>query len=194
MLENGTAVNNDHDDFSGSGFVDKFVEAGASVTFTVDAPTAGIKDVTLRYANSDPASTLSVYVNNEKIEQVDLPRTDSWDTWGYQTSKLMLKAGENKITYKIDDGDIGKVNVDYISLPFEPAPGTKYEAELGLLENGAEVNTDHSDYSGTGFLGGFRNAGASVTFTVDVASASSKDVTLRYANSDPASYIKCFRK
>ena len=63
-----------------------------------------------------------------------------------------------------------------------PTSGNKYEAENASLSGGAGVNTNHTGYSGTGFVDGYWNAGATTTFTVNTASAGNYNVTLRYAN------------
>ncbi|MFE4689924.1 hypothetical protein ACFRH6_07695, partial [Streptomyces sp. NPDC056749] len=59
------------------------------------------------------------------------------------------------------------------------------EAESGRLSGGAAVSTDHSGYTGTGFVGGFTDANkgsASVSFEVNSAEAGAGSVSLRYAN------------
>jgi hypothetical protein len=63
-----------------------------------------------------------------------------------------------------------------------PAPGTKYEAENAALSGGAAVNTNHTGYSGTGFVDGYWNSGATTTFTVNAGSAGTYNVDLRYSN------------
>ena len=65
-----------------------------------------------------------------------------------------------------------------------PAGGgsTKYEAENAALSGGAGVRTDHTGYSGTGFVAGYGAVGASTTFTVNMASAGNSGVTLHYSN------------
>ena len=60
-------------------------------------------------------------------------------------------------------------------------PG-RYEAENAALSGGAAVNTNHNGYSGTGFVDGYWNSGATSTFTVNVGSAGNYNVDLRYAN------------
>jgi chitodextrinase len=283
ILAGGTAINTNHAGYSGTGFVDGFGTVNASVTFSVNAASAGSQDVTLRYANANTASNLSVYVNNVKIEQIGLPSTNSWSTWADKTTTLILNAGVNSIRYKYDAGDIASVNLDYITVsgdviaPSAPtnlaspsktdtsvnltwtastdnvgvtgydiyngttlltsiAPaishnvtglipntayvftvkakdaannlsaasnilnvttdeastGTKYEAEVGTLAGGASINTNHAGYSGTGFVDGFGTANASVTFSVNVGSAGSRDVTLRYANANTASTLSVY--
>ncbi|MFJ3700830.1 MULTISPECIES: CBM35 domain-containing protein [unclassified Streptomyces] len=59
------------------------------------------------------------------------------------------------------------------------------EAESGRLSGGAAVSTDHSGYTGTGFVGGFTDANkgsASVSFGVTAETAGAGSVSLRYAN------------
>jgi len=60
--------------------------------------------------------------------------------------------------------------------------GSKYEAENAALSGGAKVNTDHTGYSGTGFVDGYTTQGPATTFTVNVSATGNYDVTLRYAN------------
>ena len=57
-----------------------------------------------------------------------------------------------------------------------------HEAENAQLSAGAAVNNNHTGYSGTGFVDGYWNAGATTTFIVNVATVGSYDLTARYAN------------
>ncbi len=57
-----------------------------------------------------------------------------------------------------------------------------YEAETAGLSGGASVNTDHTGYSGTGFVDGYWNAGATTSFTVSAAAAGTHTLGLRYSN------------
>lgn len=71
-----------------------------------------------------------------------------------------------------------------------PAPATAgpaggYEAESAVLSGGATIATDHSGYTGSGFVAGYTDANkgaAATTFAVDSAAAGAAPVTLRYAN------------
>jgi hypothetical protein len=59
---------------------------------------------------------------------------------------------------------------------------TQYEAENATLSGGANKNTNHTGYSGTGFVDGFYySTTAQASFTVNMASAGSATVTLRYS-------------
>ncbi|MBB5801063.1 hypothetical protein F4560_000831 [Saccharothrix ecbatanensis] len=64
-----------------------------------------------------------------------------------------------------------------------PGAATKeYQAENAHLEAGAGVASNHPGFSGTGFVDGYWNKGATTTFTVDAAQAGSHNVALRYSN------------
>ena len=64
-----------------------------------------------------------------------------------------------------------------------PAPGgSKYEAESASLSGGASIATNHSGYSGSGFVDGYWNLGAATTFNINASSAGTSNVILRYAN------------
>jgi hypothetical protein len=63
--------------------------------------------------------------------------------------------------------------------------GAVYEAESAALSGGAATATDHTGYSGSGFVGGYTDGNrgsAATTFSVSAANAGSAPVTLRYAN------------
>jgi hypothetical protein len=60
--------------------------------------------------------------------------------------------------------------------------GSVYEAEAAQLSAGAKTNSDHSGYTGSGFVDGYWLSGATATFSVNVATAGTYRVTARYAN------------
>ena len=186
----GASIATDHTGYSGSGFVASYDIAGATTTFTVSANTTGSYNVNLRYANATGiARTISIYVNGTKIRQTSLPSLANWDTWGDKVEALSLNSGSNTIAYKYDSGDSGNVNLDYVYCDAASGTGgtsaTKYEAESASSRN-VGVNTNHTGYSGTGFVEGFGAANDYVTFTVNASSAGSKSVTLRYGNGSGA--------
>ncbi len=73
-------------------------------------------------------------------------------------------------------------------LTFTPttfAAATTYEAESATLSGGCVKQTDHTGYTGTGFVGGYTDGNkgnAATQFTVNAAAAGNYNVTLRYAN------------
>jgi hypothetical protein len=66
-----------------------------------------------------------------------------------------------------------------------------FDAESAALSAGAKVNTDHTGYTGAGFVDGYGTAGATTRFAVNAASAGAHHVALRYSNGpDPFSGTK----
>ncbi len=57
-----------------------------------------------------------------------------------------------------------------------------YEAEKAELSGGASVSKLYSGYTGTGYVSGYWNKGASCAFTVNVPDSGYYDVSLRFAN------------
>lgn len=60
----------------------------------------------------------------------------------------------------------GKGAVIAAYLNYKSNPGTRSEAETGTTRVGVTTNTDHTGYTGTGFVDGFGDTGDSITFTV----------------------------
>jgi uncharacterized protein YegP (UPF0339 family) len=192
-LSGGAAVATDHTGYTGSGFVGGYTDGNkgnAATTFSVTAASAGGYVSTLRYANGTTAAqTLSVYVNGAKATQISLPATADWNTWGTVATTLTLTKGTDSVAYRFDSGDSGNVNLDDITLATVPAPPSgQYEAESAALSGGTVVATDHTGYTGTGFVGGYTDGNkgnAATTFSVTAASAGSTPVSLRYCPPPP---------
>ncbi|MEV0565157.1 CBM35 domain-containing protein [Dactylosporangium sp. NPDC050588] len=189
-LSGGAAVATDHSGYTGSGFVAGYVDGNqgrAATAFTVGVSGTAQRTLTLRYANgTGSAKTLSLYVNGTRVTQVSLNATANWDSWGSRVDTVTLNNGTNSVAYRFDSTDSGNVNLDSLVVADVPAPpaGT-YEAESAALSGGATVATDHSGYSGTGFVGGYTDGNrgnAATTFSVSRSGAGSSSLTLRYAN------------
>jgi Pectate lyase superfamily protein/Carbohydrate binding module (family 35)/Carbohydrate binding module (family 6) len=189
-LSGGAVVQTDHTGYTGTGFVGGYTDANkglAKTTFTVSASSAGNVTTAVRYANGTSATmTLSLYVNGTKIKQISLGATADWNTWTTETETVALHSGSNTIAYSFDSTDTGNVNVDNIVLTAvaPPPPGT-YEAESAALSGGAVVQSDHTGYTGTGFVGGYTDGNlgnAATTFTISAPAAGTATLTLRYAN------------
>ncbi|MDI5963733.1 CBM35 domain-containing protein [Streptantibioticus silvisoli] len=193
-LSGGAVAGTDHTGYTGSGFVEGYTDTDkgtAATTFTVSAASAGSYTSGLRYSNGTGATmTLSVYVNGTKSVQLSLPATADWNTWTTASSTVTLKSGSNTIAYKFDSTDSGNVNLDDIALaPVASAPSGQYEAESAALAGGAVVGTDHTGYTGTGFVEGYTDTDkgtAATTFTVSASAAGTAPVALRYANGTTA--------
>ncbi|UED84786.1 family 16 glycoside hydrolase [Streptomyces profundus] len=57
-----------------------------------------------------------------------------------------------------------------------------YEAENGTLRGGADIDDEHPNHTGGGYVDGFDNIGAELTWDVSVDEAGTYPVTFRYAN------------
>ncbi len=189
-LSGGTAVETDHSGYSGSGFVGGFTDGHrgtARTTFAVSAASAGSYTLALGYANgTGSARTLTLTVDST-AQQISLPATASWDSWGSASVAVSLGAGAHSVAYTFGSGDSGNVNLDRLDVTPSATgqAGPLFEAENATLSGGAVVATDHPGYSGSGFVGGYTdgNKGAARTsFVVKVTTAGPQSLALRYAN------------
>ncbi len=177
-LSGGANPINNHNNYSGTGFVQGYNNQGATTTFHVTAPTNGTYAVRLHFANSTGAAqNVSVFVNGASVGKVTAPNLPSWDNWSDVTSMVTLNTGPNTIAYVHGADDNGDINLDYIEV------ANYYEAEKGVLSGGAGFANDHINYSGTGFVAGMDNLNAAVAFTVNAPAAGPYNVRLHYANS-----------
>ncbi|APU13152.1 family 16 glycoside hydrolase [Actinoalloteichus fjordicus] len=122
-LAGGAGYNTEHAGYSGSGFVDRMWEPGASTTFAVRADEEGSHDLALRYANglnvdhpNPTTKSISMYVNGEKHKQVWLAHTGAWNQWATHVESVPLREGGNTIAFVHDEDDEGHVNFDKLTV------------------------------------------------------------------------------
>jgi hypothetical protein len=193
-LTGGAATAADHSGYTGNGFVAGYTDnhkGNATTTFSVTVPTAGEYVSALRYSNGTTAPmTLSVSVDWHSPLQLTLPPTADWNSWSTIPTPANLSPGVHTIAYSFGSSDSGNVNLDKITLTTAPrVPEGRYEAEYATLSGGATVASDHSGYTGSGFVAGYTDshkATAATTFTVRIAKAGTVPVSLRYANGTTA--------
>ncbi|MEV6107943.1 discoidin domain-containing protein [Streptomyces sp. NPDC051940] len=101
--------------------------------------------------------------------QVDSTHAASTDTTRYKR-------------LRVDEAWIGTA---YATPATGPAP-TRYEAEDAAFITGTTVDTNHTGYSGTGFVNTPNATGAWAQWSVSSASARTATLTLRYANGTTA--------
>ncbi len=102
-----------------------------------------------------------------------------------QATTVALTPGNHTAAYVFTAADSGNVNVDALDMDAVVATAGHVEAENGTLGGGAVVATDHTGYTGTGFVGGFTDANkgnAQAAFSVSAAQAGNYPLTMRYAN------------
>ncbi|MFD9628085.1 family 43 glycosylhydrolase [Peribacillus muralis] len=154
---------NSHANYQGTGYINLPKKTGAEASFVVNAEAAGDYIVGVRYAYGmqvDGESTdrprtqlparakVNVYVNGIQVKTITPDKTAiSWEEWFTGSERLALKAGKNVISYRIDNGSIGNVNIDYLSMykadvpnPIAPTvPVTSVTLEPSAIVNVGET-------------------------------------------------------
>ncbi|WP_284747810.1 carbohydrate-binding protein [Amycolatopsis sp. RTGN1] len=189
-LAGGAVVETDHPGYSGSGFVGGFTDGHrgtARTTFAVSAASAGSYTLALGYANGTGSSRTLTLTVDSTAQQISLPATASWDSWGSASVAVSLGAGAHSVSYTFGSGDSGNVNLDRLDVTPSATgqAGPLFEAENATLSGGAVVATDHPGYSGSGFVGGYTDGNkgnARTSFAVKVTTAGPQSLALRYAN------------
>lgn len=123
----GTKVNTNHLDYSGRGFVDGTYSVGATTTFTTTGPVnINRADLTIRYANGySTPRTMSLYVNGTRSQQVSFPPTGGWDSWATMTlPNVVLRDFSPSVALRVDEGDDGRVNLDWLAVNRAARGGT----------------------------------------------------------------------
>ncbi|MFI6740522.1 CBM35 domain-containing protein [Nonomuraea sp. NPDC050451] len=175
-------VESNHAGFSGTGFVNSDNAAGPYTEWTVNAPAAGTATLAIRYANGTTTTrTTDVSVNGTVVSAGRaFGPTGAWTTWAASTLTATLAAGDNKIRIT-STGSGGNPNLDYLEVTVADAPATEYQAEAATLSQAA-VATNHTGYTGSGFVDYVNAVGGYIEWSVNVAEAGTHTLTLRYAN------------
>jgi endo-1,4-beta-D-glucanase Y len=183
-ISQGVVANN-HTGFSGTGFVDYTNVAGSYVQWTISAASAGTASLVVRHANGSTANRpMDISVNGTVVAAgVAFNPTGSWDTWATVTITAAVNAGTNTVRATATTAN-GGPNVDYLDVDVA-APTSDYQAEDATISQGT-VATNHTGFSGTGFVDYTNVAGSYVEFTVTAAAAGPATLTFRHANGSTA--------
>nr|WSX75465.1 PQQ-dependent sugar dehydrogenase [Streptomyces sp. NBC_00899] len=176
------AVATNHLNYSGSGFVDTTNAGGVFVEFTVNASTAGTATLAFGYANGTTSDRpADVSVNGSAIAAAkSFPPTADWDSWSTVTVTAPVVAGDNTVRLTATTAN-GLANLDYLDFSVAAATGADYQAEDATISQGA-IATNHTGYTGTGFVDLTNVAGSYLQITVSAATAGSTSLAFRYAN------------
>jgi alpha-glucosidase (family GH31 glycosyl hydrolase) len=101
----------------------------------------------------------------------------------WDSARKVLSVVTPSITTIVGGGVAATVEPSGSAFP-TPTGGTVYQAERGAISKAA-IDTRHPGYTGTGFVD-FSASGGYVQWTVAVASAGTKTLTIRYANGGTA--------
>lgn len=142
-------TDNQHANFTGSGFVDFLATGENAITFTVCQPTAATQTAKFRYSLAkDDLRAGSLYVNDAFVKTLSFPRTTLFTDWAEEIAVLNLQAGVNKIkiTWATTDGP----NLDKMSLTGSSC--TSYTLNVSSTNSGKitidPARTDNKYYEG----------------------------------------------
>jgi hypothetical protein len=124
-ISQGTVENN-HNGFTGTGFVDYTNITGSYLEFTVSVAAAGTTNLTFRYANGTTVNRpMDIAVNGAVVaSNVAFNATTNWDTWTTKTVSATLAAGTNTVRATATTAN-GGPNVDELTVggaPGSPSP------------------------------------------------------------------------
>ena len=174
-------VESNHLGFSGTGFVNGDNVAGSYVQWTVNAAMAGTGTIVIRYANGTTTNRpADVSVNGTVVSaNRAFNSTTNWDTWASSTLTTPVTAGTNTIRVTATTSN-GNPNLDWLEFSVA-VPTTDYQAEDATISQGT-VATNHTGFTGTGFVDYTNVTGSFVEWTVNATSAGTVGLTFRYAN------------
>lgn len=169
------------------------VSADGAVTISVDVTNSGARpgaEVAQLYLgfpmeSSEPPSQLKgfqkVFLQPGETRRVTFQvAPQDFSFWSAGLNQWVAYPGSYQVMVGSSSRDIRESGTFNVS--GGPLAGTVYQAEAAALWGGATVANNQALYTGTGFVGGYDQAGAAAAFTVHVDSAGAYNLTLRYAS------------
>jgi regulation of enolase protein 1 (concanavalin A-like superfamily) len=173
----------------------ELAEGGFDLTYTKPLSDAALTDLADKYQVQQWTYVPTSSYGGPKVDEESLTVTDATVSEDRMTVSLEIDGLKpNRVVYvrsprpfDAQDGDeLLSTEAWYTlnNLPGYVAPESDglYELEDGLLTGGAQFDTEHAGYSGTGFVSGFGTVGASTMIEVEAAEAGDYRMALRYAN------------
>ncbi|WP_170272205.1 carboxypeptidase regulatory-like domain-containing protein [Clostridium tarantellae] len=161
-------------------------EVDGSSTITVNINEYGAYDFKVQYIATDKNRPLKININGMDSGKTHIfPVTSSWiiSKIDFFTIQLILNKGINKITFHgngIDYGpSLGIVNISKVLFPIGPLAAGNYNANEGVLENGAKLD-ESSNF--VGWIGG-PNDGSS-TITINANNTKTYNVSIQYISGE----------
>ena len=196
-VEDGTLVGGacyatNHTGFTGTGFVACFdtTASGRGVSQKFSVASAGTYTLDLRYAagHDGPAAdvnrTATVTVNGVS-QQISMPPTTNWNTWGVATTTVELAAGTNTVSIVKETGDNGWFNLDHLVLQPPAQAGPKVEitsASRCVAGKVVLVITAHNQDQGSATVTTETPYGTASFGSIVAGSTASKALTTRKAS------------
>lgn len=170
----GSTLDSDNAGFVGSGFINPSATGGFIEFRNVHGGVGGPKLLRFRNALGASSSRTGRLIVNGVSQNVTFEPTGAWTTWTVKQVTVNLAQGPtNTIRLETFQGrDLA--NIDQLEI------GAIYEAENAVLQN-ASVDSDHTGFSGTGFVNSAASGGSIEFRWVDGASGSIRLLRFRAA-------------
>lgn len=112
----GAIVANDHQEYTGSGYVDYQNPAGDFIEWTVEMPEAKTVMLKFRYANGNKANRPMELTLNETVlnTEFSFPSTGNWGSWVYIDTIVNMAAGVNKV--RLTANGFSGPNMDHLAI------------------------------------------------------------------------------
>ncbi|WP_103501659.1 MULTISPECIES: family 16 glycoside hydrolase [unclassified Streptomyces] len=177
-------------------------ETGFDITYTAPVSEDVVADLAERYDVQQWSYNPTSQYGGPKRNQETLPVTGASVSEDGRTVSLELGGmREDRVVHvrsprpfaSADGEELWSTEAWYTvhTIPNHVAPPNEtgvYEAEDGQLRGGADIDDEHPHFTGEGFVDGFSNIGAALTWEVEVEEAGSYPVTFRYSNG-PNPYV-----
>lgn len=112
-IKTNVTTNTNHVGYTGSGFVDGFVNPGSEVTFEVNIPQDGNYSLNFKYANCTGGNaTRHVYIDGSYAGVINMASLKDWDTWSTSAITAKLTSGIHTICIYYDPSDKNAINLD----------------------------------------------------------------------------------
>ncbi|MFL0249579.1 glycoside hydrolase family 66 protein [Clostridium neuense] len=116
-IKTNVTTNTNHVGYTGSGFVDGFVNPGSEVTFQANIPQDGNYSLNFKYANCTGGNaTRHVYIDGSYAGTINMANLKDWDTWGTSSVTAKLSSGIHTICICYDSSDKNAINLDNLSI------------------------------------------------------------------------------
>jgi glucose/arabinose dehydrogenase len=175
-------VESTHTGFSGTGYVNTDNVTGSSVTWTVNGDTGGTASLAFRFANGSTAGRpMEIRVNGAVVSAaLAFPVTGAWTTYQTTTINATLNSGSNTVMATATTSN-GGPNLDALDVNTATGGATDLQAENATLSQ-AVVATNHTGFTGTGFVDYMNVTGSFVQFSVTSGTTGGASLEFRYAN------------
>lgn len=125
----GVLVDDDHPDYTGTGFVDQFDAVGDSITWKFEFERDPVVSFVFRYANATGApATRTLRIDGVAVGKVAFPARSAWSEWSFDAwYQQYVAPGEHDVSLSYGSDDFGVVNIDRMTLGAFDEPSVRLQ-------------------------------------------------------------------